>query len=207
MRTKFIIALGLSFLFGVTTVNAIPIVSVDADPFTPGVQSVFRYMPGDTLKIDVVIEGVEVDAGPFGPFNYPVNGPLNAFEFDLDFDPTILRATSITSGGFFGSLFPLGIALLEPSDINAPDVNYGEMTLGYGGFFGDGVLASISFDTIGVGTSMLDLNDVVLSAPFGNAMNVALNDASISPVPEPATLLLLGSGLIGLVARKRWLTK
>ena len=72
-----------------------------------------------------------------------------------------------------------------------------EVTLFPAGASGSGVLATISFDAVGSGTSLLDLHAVILAAPFGIPIfTAAINDATVTAVPEPGTALTLISGLI-----------
>lgn len=191
---------GRRFLIGLSTVvlliaskaAAIPMVSVDTDPSTAGVQSSLSILLGNPFSVDVGITGVE--AGQ----------PLNAYEFDLVFDPFILGATSVTSGGFL----PAPAFVIE-SDTTSPDVNFAEFALVLSAV-GDGVLASVSFNTLGLGTSSLDLTNVILasSIPPGTQIPATLSDGSVTvtslqPIPEPSTVLLLGAGIVGLMGA-RW---
>lgn len=161
---------------------AVPTVSVDVDPGTAGVQSSGSVSLSSSFSIDVFISGVDP------------NG-LNAFELDLSFDPTIVTATSVVDGGF------LAAPVFEvQNSIGAMTVMFAEVTLGLGSAVGSGVLATIAFDTVGVGTSALDLSNVVLSAPFGIPIQTAaVNDGSVdvaaAAVPEPHRVLLLVLGL------------
>jgi len=170
---------------------AAPVVSVDVDPLTPGIQSELQLIVGMPLTVDIIISGVD-----FG-------NPLNAFAFDLDFAPLLLDPTGVAGGGFL-----LPTVLPIESELTAPDVNFAATTLGPLGAACSGILASISFDTIGAGTSVLDLNDVLLSAPFGvPIIPLSINDAMVTTmataVPLPPTLFLFASGLGLLAARSR----
>ncbi len=181
------------FLAAAGAVIAAPIVSVDVDPLTLGIQSELQLVVGMPLTVDIVISGVDVA------------NPLNAFAFDLDFAPLVLDPSGGVGGGFL-----LPTVLVIESDLTAPDVNISETTLGPLGAVGSGILATISFTTIGVGSSVLDLNDVLLSAPFGvPIVPLSINDAMVSTVatavPLPPTLFLFaaGIGLLGARLRKR----
>jgi hypothetical protein len=123
-----------------------PRVFVDADPARPGIQSKLNVVHGSSFMIDVVVTGVN-----------PIE-PLDAYEFDLYFDPNILRAVSVVSGGFLS-----GIIIIE-QDVTPPHVNWAAGVISKAGVFGDGILATITFEAIGRGGSKLDLREVVLAS-------------------------------------------
>jgi hypothetical protein len=171
---------------------AAPIVSVDVDVLTPGIQSSFDVDVGESFLVDVVIEGVEAGAS------------LNAFSIDLGFDSALVSATGVADGGFL--LAPVFVLL---QDLTAPEVNFQEVTLGPVGAVGSGTLARVSFEANSAGTLALDLNDVTLSQPFGVAISdFSVNDGGIrvmpaaTAVPEPGTEILLMLGVLGLAGRK-----
>ncbi len=180
------------------TARALPVVAVDLDPATTGVQDTLTLAAPAQFSVDIVVSGVD-----------PVT-PLNAFELDLDFAPAVLRALSVSSGGF------LRAPTIEvENDVGTTSVGFAEATLLPTGASGAGVLASVLFETVGGGTSALDLNDVILSAPFGVPIptaavrdgKVAVTGAGPEPIPEPsaAALFALGSVLVAhrLAGRRR----
>jgi len=174
-----------------------PILAVDVDPGSAGIQSTRTVAPGALVPVDIVIAGVESDAS------------LNGFELDVDFVSSVLSATSVVDGGF---LLPVRFAV--ELNLAAPDVNFAEVTLGGGGAVGDGVLARITFEAIGLGTSALTLNDVILSSVIRPGVVVTLPIAGIhhasvrvveSVIPEPTAALLFATGgvVLGLQDRRR----
>jgi hypothetical protein len=178
----------LSSVLIVPEAVAVPIVSIDTDPATPGIQSSLSILLGNPFTVDVVITGVEAGA------------PLNGFQFDLLFDPIVLGASSVASGGFLPAP-----SLVLVADLAQPDVNYAEASLGGGGV-GQGVLASASFDTLSVGTRALDLTNLILASlvPPGGEISALVNDGSVTVtsgqvIPEPSTVLLLGIGMASLI--------
>lgn len=180
-----------ALLFTASTVLASPVVSVDVDPSTAGIQSVLDVQNGDSFFVDIVISGVEASE------------PLNGFQFNLGFDPAVLTAISITDGGFLlEPVFPV----FESIDNGAGDVLFALVTLGPVGASGDGILASLGFSASAAGTSILDLNNVLLSAPFGAPVQVEqVDDGNVNVavdgfVSEPHTMAVLALGLVGLAA-------
>jgi hypothetical protein len=183
MRFQLILAVAL--VFGAAQASqASPIVSVDTDPGKPGIQSSSDLFDLASFTVDIVIS--DVDAG----------SPLNGFEFDLDFDPALLTAVSVTDGGFL-----LDPVFVIQSNLGFMSVEFAEVTLLPTGASGSGILASIAFAVIADGTAALDLNDVVLAAPFGVEIPTdGVNDGRVrvgeNPIPEPSAALLFGVGLL-----------
>lgn len=188
MHARLVLALSFAlFLGGAEAALAAPIVAVDTDPGAPGIQSSSDLTGLASFSVDIVIK--DVDAA----------NPLNGFEFDLDFDPAVLTAVSVLDGGFL-----LDPKFVAQNSVGSMSVEFAEVTLLPTGASGSGVLATIVFDVVADGASLLDLNDVVLAAPFGRPIAAAgIFDGKVGvggdPIPEPTAPLSFAAGLLCVV--------
>jgi len=67
-------------------------------------------------------------------------------------------------------------------------------------------LATLAFDTLAGGISSLTFSQVVLADAFGGTLTASVSSGNINvAVPEPGTLLLLSTGMAGLMLiRRKW---
>lgn len=135
---------------------------------------------GDTFTIQVSITGAQ---------------DLSTWQFDLGFDPTILRANSVGEGD---------MTLLSAGAIN----NSSGLISVIGGSFSDadlnalfdGVLAEIEFEALAAGTSALALSEIQFDSAL---IKTRVLDGTVTvngQVPEPGTLALvvLATGVLAL---------
>ncbi|MBR9910696.1 MAG: hypothetical protein GYB33_10150 [Gammaproteobacteria bacterium] len=186
--------------------SAMPILSVDADPNTAGVQAARSVEVGDSFSVDIWVSGLSPPPG------------LEGFDFTLLFDSSLVAATGVVSGGFFPvplvlvtSLAPGGVRYAElalplpppaplpvPAPLTPPAI--------------EGLLATVSFDALSSGNDSFTFDPflTVLSGPFGfpltfdsAAATITITNPNAGTLPTPATGLLLVLGLLGLrLARK-----
>ena len=164
------------------SVEAVPIVSVGSA--TVGI--------GDLVTIPVFIDEAT---------------DLTFWQFDLAFDPAVVQGNAVTEGPFlsdFGNTFFVAGVI---------DNGTGLISLVAGGYAGlppnpagDGVLAEVQFLALASGTSQLVLSNIFLNL---SAQGFEIENGQITvtgppppAVPEPATLVLMTSGL-ALLARYR----
>ena len=133
---------------------------------------------------------------------------LYAWQFDLKFNPLILKANKIEEGSFLSNQ---GHTFFLSGDI---DNNNGRVTgtiaslLGnQAGVTGIGVLAQLSFTSLSLGMSNLELENYLLVNSNISEINVNSINSSVSvvPVPEPEIygMLIAGIGLINIVKKRK----
>jgi len=194
-RSLFIAVLaGIWFLLLTISAQAITL------GFNPNDQTVFL---GDSVSVDLVISGL----------GDGITDSLSTFDLNIDFDSAILSFNRVEFGDpllkdqldlwNLGSYYRVApevgtVNLCELSFDNPDDLlSYQAPTF---------TLATLFFDTIAGGTSILSMDNIILGDAWGDSLGVdtILNDSIIvDPIPEPATMLLFGTGLLLLTSLRR----
>ena len=186
MIKRFVLTISLTVvaLCGAQSAQADPILSA---PFV-------TVNAGDTFVIPISITNA---------------ADLTSWQFDLDFNPTVVSANSVTEGPFLSAF---GATLFGSG---AVDNIAGRISLATDSFVdlppqpsGSGVLVNVEFTALAAGVSPLTLSNIFLndvdqgfSATNGQ---ITVGGTAVS-TPEPTTLITLGSALLllGLCRRKR----
>jgi Cohesin domain/Dockerin type I domain len=172
----------------------------------------FAAAAASAATISVQPSAVATPAGQLVNLDIHVDSvtDLYGWNFDINFDPSILQAISVTEGDFLDSG---GSTFFIPGDIDnvGGDISFNADSLesAVPGVTGSGGLAEVQFMAIAPGMSPVDLVNLSLLDSQLNPIDADIANGAVTVVtatPEPAgwSLMLACLGLVsGLIARRR----
>ena len=145
---------------------------------------------GQSFTLSVVISGAS---------------DLYGYQFDLGFDPTVLKATSVTEGAFLGTGGP---TIFLPGTIDnvggSITANADILNGAVSGVNGSGDLLDVTFQALTAGSSGVQIFNLIALNSFGQGLTETTAGSTVTVsdggVPEPGTGLLLAVGVVGLFA-------
>jgi|SRR5215469_5652623 len=163
--------------------------------FDPSSQTVFL---GNTVSVDLKVSGLGGGVSP----------ALGGFQFNILYDPTIIKATSVTFGLDLGD--PGASEALISSDVTAAgSASLAEVSLLPSPALlalqpATFTMATLVFQTKSVGTSPLSYDSVLLSDEAANVLSFSPMTGSITVVsPEPGFGAMVGAVLVVIGIRFR----
>ena len=132
--------------------------------------------PGDTFTINITID--------------PQGEAVYGAQYDLYFDPAVLQVVEQIKGDFLSQDGANTIEIVNTFNNTLGKLEYGETRIGTSsGVSGAGVLARITFEAAGVGSTDLTLSNVLLSNPSAQPIaGVVLSDGVVNVVSGTPTL-------------------
>ena len=148
---------------------------------------------GDTFSVDVNVSDVD---------------DLFGFQFDFNFDESLFTPLGVTEGSFLSQGGSTDFFAGIDNGTGTIEFTLGLLLGAVPGVSGTGTLATLAFVAIAPGSAEFFLSGLILlDSELGEfqstvTVNAASVDVNASPVPEPATLMLMGTGL-AIFARRR----
>lgn len=161
--------------------------------FAPASQTV---PVGDPASVELRISGLGDASAP----------SLGVFDLSVSFDPTVLSFAGVSFGDpvLGDQLDPFGLGSITIFDAaSAGSVRLFELSLDLPADLdalqaGAFTLATLTFDTLQVGTSPLGLSVAALGDAFGKSLSADLASGVVAAVPEPQAGLLFLAGLLAV---------
>jgi len=153
---------------------------------------------GQSFTLDVSVDGIS---------------DLYAWQVDLGFDPTLIRADGVDEGPFLTSLGSTTFFIAGDIDNIGGTVSFNANTIigADPGVSGTGVLATFHFTALAPGLSSITLFNETLLDSFTQGIAVDVNGGSVEVtapsgggVPEPSTIVFSTLGLLACACVRRF---